>query len=101
MLEINAAHLTRERRRCQQKYGASPRGIAPKENNAIETSLVTHANAIRKCSFSVLCHWHVELRRKGRGPLCLEGRRNHFPVAANRLVHNHGDRAILMVANFD
>jgi hypothetical protein len=36
------------------------------------------------------------LRCEGRGLLRFERRRNHFPVAADRFIHNQRNRAVLV-----
>src|SRR5258708_26879986 len=73
----------------------------PEASEPLSVQLVFHAHAIRQRGFAILGNRHLELRGKGRRLFCFEGRRNHFPIATDRFIYYHCDRAVLVIANLD
>src|SRR5258707_14337908 len=83
------------------KNVAQARWFAPWKVKGSATRLVTHSHEIRKSSFTVPGHRHVELRCESRRLLRLEGGRKHLPVAADGFIHDHGDWTIFVVTNLN
>src|SRR5712692_370031 len=67
----------------------------------VSVRLILYADTVRQRCFAILRDWHLELCGKGRSLFSFESRRDHFPIAANRFIHNDRDRAVLVIANLD
>src|SRR4051812_46089300 len=58
------------------------------------SKLVPNPNPVTQGRLAILRDWHIELRRERCGLLRFEGRRHHFPVAADRFIHHDRHRTV-------